>query len=118
MQTPGWMRRLTASPSSGAKDDAAGSAAAPDGDAHGDGAAAPGGAAPAEPGGSAQGGNAGSRRTKIILLGAAGVGVLVVAGVTIGTLGSSSTAGHATTVSDRVPAAPRPRRPRRCRLNR
>jgi hypothetical protein len=92
------MRRPTASPSSGAKDGAAAGAAAPDGDAQG--AAAPGDAAPAEPGGSAQGGNAGSRRTKIILLGAAGVGVLVVAGVTIGTLGSSSTAGHATTVSD------------------
>ena len=98
MQTPGWMRRLTASPSSAAKDGAAGSAAAPDGDAQG--AAAPGGAAPAGPGGSAEGGNAGSRRTRIILLSAAGVGVLVVAGVTIGTLGSSSTAGHATTVSD------------------
>ena len=98
MQTPGWMRRPTAPPASGAKDGADGSEAAADGDAQG--AAAPGGAAPAEPGGSAQGGNAGSRRTKFILLGAAGVGVLVVAGVTIGTLGSSSTAGHATTVSD------------------
>ncbi len=114
MQTPGWMRRLTASPSSAAKDGAAASAAAPDGDApDGDaqgaaapggdaqGGAAPGGAAPAEPGGGAGGGNAGSRRTRIVLLSVAGVGVLVVAGVTIGTLGSSSPAGHATTISDR-----------------
>jgi hypothetical protein len=108
VQTPGWMRRLTASPSSGAKDGAAGSAAVPDGDAQGaaapdgdaQGAAAPGGAASAEPGGSAEDGNAGSRRTRIVLLSVAGVGVLVVAGVTIGMLGSSGTAGHATTVSD------------------
>ena len=109
MQTPGWMRRLTASPSSAARDGAAGSAAAPEGEAQG--AAAPGDAAPAEQDGSAQGGsaqgdtaqggNADSRRTKIALLSVAGVGVLVVAGVTIGMLGSSSTAGHATTVSDR-----------------
>ncbi|MGI8450992.1 MAG: L,D-transpeptidase [Streptosporangiaceae bacterium] len=111
MQTPGWMRRATASPSAGAKGGAAASAAAPDGEAPDgetqgaaqDGAAPAeqGGAAPAEQGGSAQGGNAGSRRTKVVLLSAAGVGVLVVAGVAIGTLGSSSTAGHATTVSDR-----------------
>jgi hypothetical protein len=108
VQTPGWMRRPTASPSSGAKGGAAGSAAAPEGEAGG--AAAPGGAAPAEQDGTAQdgtaqdgtaqGGNADSRRTKIALLSVAGVGVLVVAGVTIGMLGSSSTAGHATTVSD------------------
>ncbi len=106
MQTPGWMRRPTAPPSSGAKGGAAASAAAPDGD--GQGAAAQSGAAPAEEGGAQggagpgdQGGNAGSRRTKIALLGAAGLGVLVVAGVTIGMLGTSSPAGHATTVSDR-----------------
>ena len=110
MQTPGWMRRPTASPSSEAKDGAAGSAATTDGDAQG--AAAPGGAAPAEPGGSAQSGNPGSRRTRIVLLSVAGVGVLVVAGVTIGMLGSSGTAGHATTVSDKsssgAKAAPAP----------
>jgi hypothetical protein len=46
-------------------------------------------------------GAGGSRRTKIALLGAAGAGVLVVAGVTIGILGASSPSGHATTVSDR-----------------
>jgi hypothetical protein len=96
------MRRPTASPSSGAKGGTAASAAAQDGDA--DGAAAGSGAAPAEQGagaqgGNTQGGNTGSRRTKIALLSAAGVGVLGVAGVTIGTLGSSSP-GHATTVSD------------------
>ena len=108
MQTPGWMRRSTASPSSGAEGGAAATAAAPDGDADG---AAAGGTAPAGQGAGAQGGSAGSRRTKIILLSAAGVGVLVVAGVTIGTLGSSSP-GRATTVSDRessgAKAAPAP----------
>jgi hypothetical protein len=92
------MRRPTASPSSGGKGGAAASAATPAGDA--DGAAAGSGAAPAEQGAGAQGGSAGSRRTKIVLLSVAGVGVLVVAGVIIGTLGSSSP-GRATTVSDR-----------------
>ena len=51
-------------------------------------------------------GGGGSQRTKIALLASAGVGVLVVAGVTIGTLGASSgNAGHATTVSDRHSSA-------------
>jgi hypothetical protein len=59
-------------------------------------------------GGSAEGGNApggntgaaGSRRTKIGLLAAGGIGVLVVAGVTIGTLGAGGSASRTTTVSD------------------
>jgi hypothetical protein len=157
VQTPGWMRRATASLPSGAGsgtpgngaagdgaagDGAAGDGAAGDGDAQG--GPAPDGAAqgaavqgsvvqgtaaqgaPAESadiqaadtqaadtqaadtgggstgGGNAQGGDtgaAGSRRTKIALLAAGGVGVLVVAGVTIGTLGAGS-ASRTTTVSD------------------
>ena len=54
-------------------------------------------------GGPAAGGTGagGSRRTKVILLAAAGVGVLVIAGVTIGTLSAASPAGHTTNVSDR-----------------
>ncbi|HEX3387498.1 MAG TPA: L,D-transpeptidase family protein, partial [Streptosporangiaceae bacterium] len=46
-------------------------------------------------------GAGGSRRTKVLLLTAAGVGVLVIAGVTIGTLGAASPARHTTNVSDR-----------------
>ena len=46
-------------------------------------------------------GSGGSRRTKVTLLAAAGAGVLVIAGVTIGTLSAASPAGHATNVSDR-----------------
>lgn len=90
------MRRPTASPSSGAKGDAAGDTAAQDTDAQGatqDGATQDG----AAPAGAAAAG--GSRRTKIALIATAGVGVLVVAGVTIGTLGAAGP-GHATTVSD------------------
>ena len=53
-------------------------------------------------GGAASGGTgAGSRRTKVALLTAAGVGVLVIAGVTIGTLGAARSDGHTTNVSDR-----------------
>jgi hypothetical protein len=59
-------------------------------------------------GGTAAGGTAGggtgaggSRRTKVILLTAAGVAVLVIAGVTIGTLGAAGPAAHTTNVSDR-----------------
>jgi hypothetical protein len=54
-------------------------------------------------GGSGAGGSGagGSRRTKVALLTAAGVGVLVIAGVTIGTLGAARPAGHTTNVSDR-----------------
>jgi hypothetical protein len=54
-------------------------------------------------GGSTGGGNtdaAGSRRTKIALLAAGGVGVLVVAGVTIGTLGAGGSTSRTTAVSD------------------
>ena len=53
-----------------------------------------------------------SRRTKVAWLAAAGVGVLVIAGVTIGTLSAASPAGHTTNVSDghssgaAAPAAP------------
>ena len=50
--------------------------------------------------GAAETGAGGSRRTKVILLAAAGVGVLVIAGVTIGTLSAASPAGHSTNVSD------------------
>ena len=46
-------------------------------------------------------GAGGSRRTKVALLTAAGVGVLVIAGVTIGTLGAARSDGHTTNVSDR-----------------
>ncbi len=113
------MRRPTASLSSGAKGNSAGGADARDGDAQdgdaqagaaadGDaqaGAAADGDAqAGAAADGDAQAGStgaAGSRRTKITLLALAGVGILVVAGVTIGTLGASGSSSHATTVSDR-----------------
>jgi L,D-transpeptidase catalytic domain len=112
------MRRATSSPSSGAEGEAAGGAAPQDGDAQ-DGDAQDGNAqdgnaqdaaaqdaptpAPAQDGSGEAGTTspAGSRRTKIALLSAAGVAVLVVAGVTIGTLGASRSAGHATTVSDR-----------------
>jgi hypothetical protein len=54
-------------------------------------------------GGAAAGGTGagGSRRTKVALLTAAGVGVLVIAGVTIGTLGAARSDGHTTNVSDR-----------------
>ncbi len=123
MQTPGWMRRPAASPSSGAKGDAAASAAAQEAD--GQGAAGQDSAAPGQraqtasaetagteaagteaAGTEAAGTEAGSdgarsRRTKIAVIAMAGVGVLVVAGVTIGTLGAAGPAGHATTVSDR-----------------
>jgi L,D-transpeptidase catalytic domain len=68
----------------------------------------PAGSAPSgDSGGTAAGGTGaggagagGSRRTKVILLAAAGVGVLVIAGVTIGTLSAASPAGHSTNVSD------------------
>ncbi len=58
---------------------------------------------PGDAGSAAAGGTGagGSRRTKVALLAAAGVGVLVIAGVTIGTLGAASPAGHTTNVSDR-----------------
>jgi hypothetical protein len=100
VQTPGWMRRPTASVSSGAEGGAAGNAAAqdagtPDG-------TAPGGAAQdgaAQDGAAGSGPGGGSRRTKIALLAGAGVAVLVVAGVTIGTLGAARP-GHAADVSD------------------
>jgi hypothetical protein len=47
-------------------------------------------------------GSGGSRRTKVALLTAAGVGVLVIAGVTIGTIGAAGRpTGHTTNVSDR-----------------
>ena len=46
-------------------------------------------------------GAGGSRRTKVALLTAAGVAVLVIAGVTIGTLGAARPSGHTTNVSDR-----------------
>jgi hypothetical protein len=54
-------------------------------------------------GDTAAGGNGtgGSRRTRVILLTAAGVAVLVIAGVTIGTLGAAGPARHTTNVSDR-----------------
>jgi hypothetical protein len=57
---------------------------------------------PGDSGSTAAGGTGGggSRRTKVALLAAAGVGVLVIAGVTIGTLGAARPAGHATNVSD------------------
>ncbi len=58
----------------------------------------PGDAAGAAAGGTGAGG---SRRTKVAWLAAAGVGVLVIAGVTIGTLSAASPAGHTTNVSDR-----------------
>ena len=120
VQTPGWMRRPTASPSSGTEGDAADAAsqggAAQDGDAQdGDaqGAAGPDGAGPAAEAGSTQAGSTqaggaggGSRRTKTALLAAGGVGLLVVAGVLVGTLSASSSAGHATTVSDRHASGP------------
>jgi hypothetical protein len=69
----------------------------------------PGDAAGTAAGGAGAGG---SRRTKVALLAAAGVGVLVIAGVTIGTLSAASPAGHTTNVSDghssgaAAPAAP------------
>ncbi len=104
MQTPGWMRRPTASPSAGAAGGTAADAAAQDGDGQDgdgqDGDGQDGGTAAADPGA----GNTaapGSRRTRILLLATGGVGVLVVAGVTIGIVGASSSAGHATTVSGR-----------------
>ncbi len=97
VQTPGWMRRPTASPSAGATGDSPADAPAQDGDGQG-GDSQGGSPAAADPGA----GNTapGSRRTKI-LLATGGVGVLVVAGATIGIVGASSSAGHATTVSDR-----------------
>jgi L,D-transpeptidase catalytic domain len=58
----------------------------------------PGDAAGAAAGGTGAGG---SRRTKVAWLAAAGVGVLVIAGVTIGALSAASPAGHTTNVSDR-----------------
>jgi hypothetical protein len=58
----------------------------------------PGDAAGAAAGGAGAGG---SRRTKVAWLAAAGVGVLVIAGVTIGTLSAASPAGHTANVSDR-----------------
>src|ERR1039457_591616 len=95
VQTPGWMRRPTASPSSGTEGDAAG-AASQGGAAQG--AAGHDGAGPAAETGSTQAGSTqagstqaggtqaggtggGSRRTKTALLAAGGVGVPVVAGV-------------------------------------
>ena len=62
---------------------------------------------PGESAGTAAGGaGAGrSRRTKVAWLAAAGVGVLVIAGVTIGTLSAASPAGHTTNVSDHHSAA-------------
>ena len=122
VQTPGWMRRPTASPSAGTTAGTAADTATQDGDGQGGSPPAgnpgdgdgQGGSPPAgNPGdGDGQGGgpaagNPGdadaaapaSRRTKI-LLASGGVGVLVVAGVTIGMLGASGSAGHATTVSD------------------
>ncbi len=114
------MRRARSSSSGGEGGAAAESAAAAGDGAAADGRAAAEGAAPAE--GAAAAGNAaegtsgggGSQRTKIALLATAGVGVLVVAGVTIGTLGASGNAGHATTVSDRHSSAAQAGRPRRC----
>ncbi len=104
VQTPGWMRRPTASPSARAAVVTAADAAAQDGHGQGgdgqDGDGQDGGTAAADPGA----GNTaapGSRRTRILLLATGGVGVLVVAGVTIGIVGASSSAGHATTVSGR-----------------
>jgi hypothetical protein len=63
----------------------------------------PGSVPPGDSAGTAAGGAGagGSRRTKVVLLAAAGVGVLVIAGVTIGTLSAASPAGHTTNVSDR-----------------
>ena len=113
VQTPGWMRRPTVSPSAGTTGDTAADTATQDTatqdtaaqdtatqdtatqdtatqDGHGQGGS-PGAGDPAAPG---------SRRTRILLLASGGVGVLVVAGVTIGMLGASGSAGHATTVSD------------------
>ena len=133
MQTPGWMRRPAASPSSGAKGDAAASAGAQEAD--GQGAAGQDSAAPGQgaqtasaetasteagstEAGSTEAGSTGtrsdgarSRRTKIAVIATAGVGVLVVAGVTIGTLGAAGPAGHATTVSDRHQASGAPTAP-------
>ncbi len=65
---------------------------------------------PGQGGSSAAGDSAapGSRRTRILLLTAGGVGVLAVAGVAIGMLGASGSAGHATTVSDRQTHAAAP----------
>ena len=103
MQTPGWMRRPTASPSGGTTAGAAADTATQAGD--GQGGSPPAGNPGDGQGGSPAAGNPGdaaaprSRRTKI-LLASGGVGVLVVAGVTIGILGASGSAGHATTVSD------------------
>ena len=78
------------------------------------GAAAAQGGAPGRQPGAGDAAAPGSRRTRTLLLATGGVGVLVVAGVTIGTLGASGSAGHATTVSDRQSGAPRGP-PRRCR---
>jgi len=111
VQTPGWMRRPTADVSSGAEGGAAGNVAAQGADTPGgpvpdataqegaaqDGAAQDGAAQDGAAQGSAAGAAGGSRRTKIALLAGAGVAVLVVAGVTIGTLGA---ARPATDVSD------------------
>ena len=68
---------------------------------------------PGDPAGAAAGGAGagGSRRTKGALLAAAGVGVLVIAGVTIGTLSAASPAGHTTNVSDGHSAAAAPAAP-------
>jgi L,D-transpeptidase catalytic domain len=72
-----------------------------------------GGVPPGDAGSTAAGGTGagGSRRTKVALLAVAGVGVLVIAGVAIGTLGAARSGGHTTNVSDRHsssagPAAP------------
>ena len=64
----------------------------------GRGASRPGTPGPRAAGGTGAGG---SRRTKVALLAAAGVGVLVIAGVTIGALGAARPPGHTTNVSDR-----------------
>ena len=105
VQTPGWMRRPTASRSAGAAGDTAADTATQDADGQG---GSPAAGNPGDEGGqgSPAAGNPGppaapgSRRTKILLLASGGVGVLVVAGVTVGMLGASGSAGHATTVSD------------------
>jgi hypothetical protein len=59
-----------------------------------------GGPAAGGTGGTGGTGAGGSRRTKVALLTAAGVGVLVIAGVTIGTLGAARSGGHTANVSD------------------
>jgi hypothetical protein len=68
---------------------------------------------PGDSAGTAAGGAGagGSRRTKVAWLAAAGVGVLVIAGVTIGTLSAASPAGHTTNVSDHHSAAAAPAAP-------